>query len=73
MDMSCAFRVALPDERITLAICAADKDGLLLVAALGGNRRPLTDSSLLRLLAGYPLLTLKVVDAIYWHALRRLL
>ncbi len=73
MDMSYAFRVALPDERITLAIRAADKDGLLLVAALGGNRRPLTDSSLLRLLAGYPLLTLKVVGAIHWHALRLLL
>jgi len=73
MDMSYAFRVALPDERITLAIRAADRDGLLLVAALGGNRRPLTDSSLLRLLAGYPLLTLKVVGAIHWHALRLLL
>lgn len=73
MDMSYAFRVALPDERIALAIRAADKDGLLLVAALSGNRRPLTDSSLLWLLAGYPLLTLKVVGAIHWHALRLLL
>jgi DUF1365 family protein len=73
MDMSYAFRVALPDERIALAIRAADKDGLLLVAALSGNRRPLTDSSLLWLLAGYPLLTLKVVCAIHWHALRLLL
>jgi DUF1365 family protein len=73
MDMSYAFRIALPDERIALAIRAADKDGLLLFAALGGNRRPLTDFSLLQLLATYPLLTLKVIAAIHWHALRLLL
>jgi DUF1365 family protein len=73
MDMSYAFRVALLDERITLAIRAADKDGLLLVAALSGHRRLLADSSLLRLLAAYPLLTLKVVGAIHWHALLLLL
>jgi uncharacterized protein len=73
MDMSYTFRVALPDERIALAIRAADKDGLLLVAALSGNRRPLTDGALLRLLAVYPLLTLKVMGAIHWHALRLLL
>ena len=46
---------------------------LLLVAALSGNRRPLTDGALLRLLAIYPLLTLKVMGAIHWHALRLLL
>ena len=73
MDMSYTFRVALPDERIALAIHAADKDGLLLVAALSGNRQPLTDGRLFRLLATYPLLTLKVVAAIHWHALRLLL
>jgi DUF1365 family protein len=73
MDMNYTFRVALPDEKIALAIRAADNDGLLLVAALSGDRRPLTDGSLLRLLAIYPLLTLKVVAAIHWHALRLLL
>jgi uncharacterized protein len=73
MDMSYAFRVALPDERITLAIRAADKDGPLLFAALSGDRRPLVDKSLLWLLAAYPFLTLKVVGAIHWHALRLLL
>ncbi len=73
MDMNYAFRVALPDERIALAIRASDKDGLLLFAALSGDRQPLTDRSLLRLLATYPLLTLKVVGAIHWHALRLLL
>jgi DUF1365 family protein len=73
MDMSYAFRVAVPEERISVAIRAADKAGLLLVAALSGERRSLTDMALLRVLAAYPLLTLKVVAAIHWHAVRLLL
>jgi hypothetical protein len=44
-----------------------------LVAALSGDRRALTDMALLRVLAAFPLLTLKVVAAIHWHALRLML
>jgi uncharacterized protein len=73
MDMNYTFRVALPNERIALAIRTADKDGLLLFAALSGDRQLLTDGRLLQLLATYPLLTLKVIGAIHWHALRLLL
>jgi DUF1365 family protein len=73
MAMSYAFRVAVPDQRISVAIQAADRDGLLLVAALSGERRTLNDVALLRVLAAFPLLTLKVVAAIHWHALRLLL
>jgi hypothetical protein len=73
MDLSYAFRVTVPDRRVAVAIRAFDKDGLMLVAALSGNRRALTDAALLRLLATHPLLTLKVVGAIHWHALRMLL
>jgi uncharacterized protein len=73
MAMSYAFRVAVPDQRISVAIRAADRDGLLLVAALSGDRCTLNDAALLRVLAAFPLLTLKVVAAIHWHALRLLL
>jgi hypothetical protein len=73
MDMDYTFRVGLPTDRITVAIRAADKDGLLLAAALGGKRRALTDLALARLLSVYPLLTLKVIGAIHWHALRLVL
>jgi uncharacterized protein len=69
MDMTYQFRVAVPDERIALAIRASDRDGPLLVAALSGNRRVLSNTSLAVLLAMYPLLTLKVIGAIHWHAL----
>ncbi len=73
MDMNYTFRVAVPDQRIMVAIRAADGDGLLLAAALTGERIALTDGALLRALATHPLLTLKVVGAIHWHALRLLL
>jgi len=73
MDMNYRFRVALPEERIAVAIRAADQDGLLLAAALSGDRVAMTDATLLRLLATHPLLTLKVIGAIHWHALRMVL
>ena len=57
MDMSYAFRVAAPDQRVTVAIRTADNDGLLLIAALTGERIALTDAALLRALVTYPLLT----------------
>ena len=38
--------------------------------AISGRRRPLTDGELLKAFAAHPLMTLKVVAAIHWHALR---
>jgi hypothetical protein len=73
MAMNYTFRVAVPDQRVMIAIRAADQDGLLLAAALTGERVALTDLALLRALATHPLLTLKVIGAIHWHALRLLL
>jgi DUF1365 family protein len=70
MDMTYDFHVGAPNERLTVAIRVADRDGMLMVAALAGMRRPLTDGALLRLLFSHPLLTLKVTAAIHWHALR---
>jgi hypothetical protein len=44
----------------------------MLIAALSANRRAMTDAALLRVLVTHPLLTLRVVGAIHWHALRLL-
>jgi DUF1365 family protein len=73
MDLSYTFRVAVPDRRVSVAIQAADQDGVLLAAALSGERMALNDAALLRVLVSHPLLILKVVGAIHWHALRLLL
>ena len=73
MDMTYAFRVALPGDGVSVAIRGRDRDGLLIVAALTGRRAPLTNTTLLSVLLTHPLLTLKVIGAIHWHALRMLL
>lgn len=73
MDMTYAFRVVAPAERVAVAIRVSDKDGLLLVATLAGDRVDLTETALLRASLIHPFLTLKVVGAIHWHALRMLL
>jgi DUF1365 family protein len=73
MDMSYRFRVAVPGDQVAVAISTADGDGPLLAAVLNGNRRTLTDGALFRLLVTHPLLTLKVIGAIHWHAARLLL
>jgi DUF1365 family protein len=73
MDMRYAFRVQPPGERLSVAIRGEDGDGPMIVAALSGERRPLTDGMLARMLAAYPLMTLKVTAGIHWHALRMIL
>jgi hypothetical protein len=73
MDMTYAFRVEPPAERVEVAIHGSDQQGLLIAAALVGERRALTDRNLVRVLLAYPLLTLKVIVAIHWHALRMVL
>ena len=52
---------------------AVDASGALLTARFDATRRPLDDAALLRVFLTHPLLTLKVVAAIHWEALRLLL
>lgn len=70
MDMDYAFRGQVPGERLDLTITGQDAEGLLITAALSGERRPLRDRDLLSAAVALPLLTLKVVAAIHWEALR---
>lgn len=70
MEMDYEFRGRVPGERLELTIRGFEADGLLITAAMSGARRPLTDSALLAAVAAIPLLTLKVVAAIHWEALR---
>lgn len=70
MALSYTFRVRPPDDEVMVAIVASDEDGPVLTAAVTGRRQTLTDQALLKALVVYPLLTLKVVAAIHWEALR---
>jgi DUF1365 family protein len=73
IDMRYAFRVELPDRLrpgLGIGITASDAEGPLLVARFDAERRPLGDAALARVFFSHPLLTLKVVGAIHWEALR---
>lgn len=73
MDCQYHFRVVAPVEHVLVRIDETDSEGLLLRAAFGGKRREFNDRELWAALFRYPLMTLKVVGAIHWEALRLLL
>jgi len=70
MDMDYAFRVVPPGQRLAITIVGSDAEGPIITAALATTRRPLTDTALARAFVSHPLLTLKVVAAIGWEALK---
>ena len=70
MDAQYSFRLKAPAEAFALLIRERDAAGEMLRATIGGRRRALTDGELLKAFAAHPLMTLKVVAAIHWHALR---
>lgn len=72
MPMECAyhFHIEPPGERVLVSINETDPEGMLLRAAFSGKREALTGKALVRALLGYPLMTLKVMGAIHWEALK---
>jgi uncharacterized protein len=70
MAMRYYFRVTPPKDRVKLRILETDSEGPLLSATFSGRRRPLTSKELLRSFFSLPLVTLKIVAAIHWEALR---
>ena len=70
MDMGYAFRLSPPGETVEVVIDLKDAQGVILTASFIGERRPLTDGSLLKAWLAHPLLTLKVIGGIHWEALK---
>jgi uncharacterized protein len=70
MDMRYDFRITGPDERIAVGICASSSEKPVLQALLNGARRDLTDRNLMFVFLKIPAVTIKVVAAIHWEALR---
>lgn len=75
MPMNCHyhFHVVEPGDHVMVRIDETDGEGLLLRAVFAGERHEFTDRELRSALFRYPLMTLKVVGAIHWEALRLLL
>jgi hypothetical protein len=70
MQANYRFRFARQGDESSIVIHEYQDDALMLVAVQRGTRRALTDPNLLRAALAYPLLTLKVVALIHWHALK---
>jgi hypothetical protein len=70
MPMRYHFRLSPPAADVKLRILETDSAGPLLAATFHGRRRDLGAAQLLRSFFALPLVTLKIVAAIHWEALR---
>lgn len=70
MEMDYEFRGHAPGEHLDLTIDGVDSGGVLITAAMSGERHDLTDADLLSAAVALPFLTLKVMAAIHWEALK---
>jgi len=70
VDVAFDFKLRTPGDRLSVQIddyVGADRT---LTSTLTGPRAPLTDSRLAWFTLKYPLITLKVISLIHWHAFR---
>lgn len=70
MDQTYRFTTGLPASGLSLAIELSDQDGTVFRAGLGLTRLPMTDANLFKVFLRYPFVTLRVIGAIHWQALR---
>jgi hypothetical protein len=70
MAMRYHFRVLPPGDRVQLRILETDREGPVLAATFSGRSRALSTRELLRAFFGLPLVTMKIMAAIHWEALR---
>lgn len=72
-DLTYDFTVRPPGEAVSIVVAVRRGDTPILTASFAGQRRPLTDSQLLRAFVTHPLLTWKVTGGIHWEALKMML
>lgn len=70
LDVQFGFHLRLPDDTVSIQIEDLESEEKIFHASLQGARRPLTDASLAWFALKYPCLTLRVILAIHWQALR---
>lgn len=70
MSMHYKWRLTAPDSHIAVHIENHDESGLVFDAILQLRRRELSLGGLLVTLVRFPLMTIRIIAAIYWQALR---
>ncbi len=69
LDVAFDFKLPVPDESLEIHIDDREGDRRVLLTTLAGRRVPLTDAQLVWQTLKCPLVTLKVISLIHWHAL----
>ncbi|MBV9419625.1 MAG: DUF1365 family protein, partial [Alphaproteobacteria bacterium] len=72
LSMACAynFKIRPPGDDVMIAINETENDKPVLTATFSGKRLALSDGALLGLLLRHPLMTVKIVAAIHYEAVR---
>jgi hypothetical protein len=70
LDQRYRYAFSEPGERVHARIDVLEGDAAPLSATLAGRRNELTDRSLARALARYPLMPVQVIGLIHWQALK---
>jgi len=70
MDLTYAFRILRPEDRVLVSVDTSDAEGLILAASFSGERRPLTDGELIKAWLTHPWMTLGTMAAIHLEALK---
>jgi uncharacterized protein len=69
LDLRFDFNLQLPSEKLAVHVDDYGGDKKILVTALTGTRAEFTNRNLFWFTLKYPLITLKVIFLIHWHAL----
>ncbi len=69
LDLAFDFKLRVPGETLDIHIDDREGDRRVLLSALTGKRAPCTAAQLAWFTIKYPLITLKVIGLIHWHAL----
>ncbi|MEP6671292.1 MAG: DUF1365 domain-containing protein [Chthoniobacter sp.] len=69
LDLAFDFKLRIPGEGLEIHIDDREGERPVLLSALTGKRTPLTTGQLAWFTIKYPLLTLRVISLIHWHAL----
>jgi DUF1365 family protein len=70
MDLTYAFRIQQPEDSVSIVVDVHDVQGQVMGASFSGRRRELTDASLFHAWLTHPLMTLGIMAAIHWEALK---
>lgn len=70
LELNFDFKLRLPTEHLEIHVDDRQGEERVMLTSLTGKRRDLSDAALLACAFKYPLLTLRVIFLIHWHAFR---